>query len=56
MRATNEWPYNKCVNIGVIMLQMCVCLCLCGEMLSEPSSYIGRVCCLRCYECDGGGV
>ena len=29
--ATNEWPYNKCVDIGVIMLQMCVCLC--GVML-----------------------
>ncbi len=23
-RATNEWPYNKCVDIGVLMLQMCV--------------------------------
>ncbi len=25
-RATNEWPHNKCVDIGVIMLQMCVCV------------------------------
>ncbi len=33
---TNEWPYNKCVDTGAIMLQMCVWLC--GEMLSEPSS------------------
>ncbi len=23
-RPNNEWPYNKCVDIGVIMLQMCL--------------------------------
>ncbi len=28
-RATNEWPYNKCVDIESIMLQMCVCVCVC---------------------------
>ncbi len=39
-RATNEWPYNKCVDIGVIMLQMCVFVCK-------------GWCCLKCYERDG---
>ncbi len=37
-RATNEWPYNKCDDIGVIMLQMCVCVFVWGNV-----TLLGRV-------------
>ncbi len=34
-RANDEWPFNKCVDIRVIMLQRCVCMC--REMVYELS-------------------